>query len=266
LLTFRMWHLLRLLDFDIGFPEAFRVNLASIALGLMLPGLVGIDAIRATYFCMRTEDRKVDAFTSIMCDRIIGIYALILLASLAAGLGWLAGLESIHVGFVLVSTGTLAMVSIALTLLASKRLQEFPPLAFFFRRLPKLFQGIITAIQQFIGYKKNLLLLLLVSLISQSITVGSFVIVGLIIHDNLPMLAHFIINPIALFLNAVPLTPGGLGITESAFAYLYQTAQSDNGAIISLLGRINQYCVYIGLGLPALFLLKWKPNENQSQH
>ena len=88
------------------------------------------------------------------------------------------------------------------------------------------------------------------------ITIFGFVIMGILIQDTLPVLAHFIINPIALLLNGIPLTPGGLGITESAFAYLYQAADSQNGAVISLLGRLNQYLVYAIIGIPALFLVR----------
>lgn len=59
LLSLRMWRLLNLLDFDVSIREAIRVNLASMSLGLMLPGLVGVDAIRVTYFCLKSRDRKV---------------------------------------------------------------------------------------------------------------------------------------------------------------------------------------------------------------
>ena len=100
-------------------------------------------------------------------------------------------------------------------------------------------------------------LCLLITLVSHSITIVNFVIIGILINDNLPILAHFILNPIALFFNSVPVTPGGLGITESVFAYLYESANSNNGALISLLGRLNTYCVYIVIGLPAFFLVKF---------
>jgi len=99
---------------------------------------------------------------------------------------------------------------------------------------------------------------LMLSLISQMFTVLSFVFIGLVIQDQLPILLHFIINPLALLLNGIPITPGGLGITESAFAYLFQLAGSENGAVIALLGRLNQYLVYAIIGIPVLLTFKLK--------
>ena len=59
------------------------------------------------------------------------------------------------------------------------------------------------------------------------------------------MFDHAVLNPIAVTMNAVPVTPGGLGVTEGAFAYLAQAAGSDNGALIALISRMIQYAVFL---------------------
>jgi hypothetical protein len=256
LLSLRMWRLLNLLNFDISIKEAVRVNLSSMCLGLMLPGLVGVDAMRVAYFCLKTKDRKVDAFTCILTDRIIGIYALILLATIAAGIGILIDLKSVHSGFLIITGSILFIFTAALWLTSSKKILEESLFSIIYNRLPSLLHKIIGAIQKIAEHHWDVGLCLLITLISHSITIINFVIIGILVNDNLPILAHFILNPIALFFNSVPLTPGGLGITESVFAYLYESANSNNGALISLLGRLNQYCVYIVIGLPSFFLLK----------
>jgi uncharacterized protein (TIRG00374 family) len=218
--------------------------------------LIGVDAIRATYFCLKAKNRKIDAITCILTDRIIGIYALILLATIAAGIGLLIDHQSVHNGFVIVSGGTLLTVTLGVAIISSKNLLEKGLLSAIYNRLPAVLHDITQAIQKIISFRQDVGLCLFITLISQSITIINFVIIGSLINDNLPVLAHFIMDPIALFFNSVPITPGGLGITESAFAYLYESANSGNGAVISLLGRLNQYCVYIAIGLPAFFLLK----------
>lgn len=257
LLSIRMWRLLNLLELNVGLMEAIRVNLASMCLGLILPGLVGVDAIRATYFCLKTRERKVDAFTCILADRLIGIYALILLATIAALVGMAIGLESVDDVFLLISGGILLAFTLGLALTSNPRLLERGPLSIVYRHLPALLHQIVAAIQQIARFRRDIALCLVLTIVSHSFTIINFVIIGILINDNLPVLAHFILNPIALFFNSVPVTPGGLGITESVFAYLYESANSDNGALISLLGRLNSYCVYIVVGLPAFFLLKF---------
>ncbi len=266
LLSLRMWRLLNLLDIKVGIGEAVRVNLASMCLGLMLPGLVGVDAIRATYFCLQNRERKVEAFSCILADRIIGLYALILLATAAALLGMSIGLESVDEAFVITLVLALLGVSAVVALLMSRRLLASGPLAIIYRRLPLLLQAMVTALQTLGACRRDVFIWLGISVVSQTITIINFVIIGILIKDNLPVLAHFILNPLALFFNSVPITPGGLGITESVFAYLYQSANSNNGALISLLGRLNQYCVYILIGLPALFLLKFNFAETRANN
>lgn len=257
LLSLRMRRLLVLLEFEVSRGEAIRVNLASMCLGLMLPGLVGVDAIRATYFCLQNRDRKVDAFSCILADRIIGIYALLLLATIAAVIALVAGLDAVDHRFLMLLTVIITGVSLAIALMMSRRLLNKPPLAIVYNRLPALLRDMVTALQHLGSHRRDIVIWLGLSVVSQGITIINFVIIGILIHDNLPVLAHFILNPVALFFNSVPITPGGLGITESVFAYLYESANSANGALISLLGRLNQYCVYILIGLPALFLVKF---------
>ncbi len=257
LLSLRMWRLLVLLEFDVGKLEAIRVNLASMCLGLMLPGLVGVDAIRTTYFCLRNRDRKVDAFSCILADRIIGIYALLLLATIAAIIALVLGVEAVDKRFLFILAAVLLGVSLAVALMMSRRLLATPPLSIVYNRLPAMLRDMVTALQHLGSHRRHIVAWLALSVVSQGITIVNFVIIGILIRDNLPVLAHFILNPVALFFNSVPITPGGLGITESVFAYLYESANSANGALISLLGRLNQYCVYIVIGLPALFMLKF---------
>lgn len=257
LLSLRMWRLLVLLEFEVSKREAIRVNLASMCLGLMLPGLVGVDAIRATYFCLQNRDRKVDAFSCILADRIIGIYALLLLATMAAIIALAVGLEAVDRRFLIFLAIVLLGVSLGVALLMSRRLLVTAPLSIIYDRLPALLRDMVTALQHLGSHRRDIVIWLGISVISQGITIVNFVIIGILIRDNLPILAHFILNPVALFFNSVPITPGGLGITESVFAYLYESAYSNNGALISLLGRLNQYVVYIVIGLPALFMLKF---------
>ena len=51
----------------------------------------------------------------------------------------------------------------------------------------------------------------------------------------------FVATPIGLLVNAVPLSPGGLGIGENAFEILYRAIGGQNGAISFLLARVVLY-------------------------
>jgi uncharacterized membrane protein YbhN (UPF0104 family) len=68
--------------------------------------------------------------------------------------------------------------------------------------------------------------------------------------------AQFTLDPLAMGMNIIPLTPGGIGVTESAFAFLFQSVGSPNGAMIGLLGRLIQFSVFMFTGSIALIFLK----------
>jgi uncharacterized protein (TIRG00374 family) len=256
LISVRIWYLLRVLELDLLLPDAMRINLAALGMGMMLPGQMGVDAIRVTYFCIQRPDRKMRVVSAVLFDRILGVYALLLLATIATLCAFAIGVDVIHVNIATFLLLTLGMVSGTFLLFSSKVVRASRLFNAIYRRLPSIFKSIFEALELFINHKQAVFLCIGISIASQLCTILGFVIMGILIQDTLPVLAHFIINPIALLLNGIPLTPGGLGITESAFAYLYLAADSQNGAVISLLGRLNQYLVYAIIGIPALFLIR----------
>ena len=51
----------------------------------------------------------------------------------------------------------------------------------------------------------------------------------------------FVATPIGILVNAVPLSPGGLGIGENAFEILYKMIGGRNGGTSFLLARVFMY-------------------------
>jgi uncharacterized membrane protein YbhN (UPF0104 family) len=68
---------------------------------------------------------------------------------------------------------------------------------------------------------------------------------------DLTALHQYLLNPLAMTLNVVPITPGGVGVAESAFSYLYEAAGCAAGATVGIVGRIIQYAAYVMAGLPS---------------
>ena len=268
IVSVRIWYLLSLIDFKLTLLEVTKVNLSSMCLGLTLPGMVGTDAIRATYFCLRERDRKIDVFTAMVVDRLAGIFALLTISSVAVIVDRVSGLGVVKEIYMLPILAIFLSTTFVFIFLASGLFQSSRLFSSIYNILPNFVQLIASALRTYIASPKGVLVCLGLSMMSQAATITSFVVVGMILKDNLPTLAHYVINPMALCFNAIPLTPGGIGFTESAFAFLYSTAGSDNGAVISLLGRLNQSLVYVLVGVPALFFLDWtvlKKVEDESR-
>lgn len=258
LISIRLWLLLRLLGIELEWRETLRINLAAMCLGMVLPGLVGVDAIRLTWFCLMKSHSRTAVFAAVVLDRVAGIFALLVLSALGVGFALVTGFDRIPDGLLEWLLLPLGGAVLVLLLLGSQSLKQWRIMRWLQARLPARVGRIMASLQVVAKSYRILGGCLLLSLLSQMFTVLSFVFIGLVIQDQLPVLFHFIINPLALLLNGIPVTPGGLGITESAFAYLYQLAGSENGAVIALLGRLNQYLVYAIIGIPVLMTFKPK--------
>jgi uncharacterized membrane protein YbhN (UPF0104 family) len=73
---------------------------------------------------------------------------------------------------------------------------------------------------------------------------------------GLGFLEVFVATPIGLLVNAIPLSPGGLGIGENAFEILYRAIGGRNGATSFLLARFFLYApALIGLAYIARRLI-----------
>ena len=59
-------------------------------------------------------------------------------------------------------------------------------------------------------------------------------------------------------MNVIPLTPGGIGITEEAFSFLFQNMGFDSGATLGLLGRVIQYLTFTAGGSVALLTVRMR--------
>ncbi|WP_374690769.1 YbhN family protein [Accumulibacter sp.] len=264
LLAWRMQLLLRFSRFDVGVRPAVLITFVAYFFGTLLPGMVGADAIRAAYFCSRVAERRMDVVTTILFDRVIGLYSLLLLGSLALVGAWLGGIWREGFAFLMVAPLALALATGGALLFAC-----LPGSAIgdgLRRRLPWHLKTLVGGTRSLLRSPPLLAAAIGISLLSHLFMVCSFVVIAVLIADSLPVFLHFAISPLAVVLNSVPISPGGLGLTEGAFAYLFQVAGSSNGALIGLLGRIVQYAAFVVGGLISVLLLLWRDEAIESLH
>jgi len=79
------------------------------------------------------------------------------------------------------------------------------------------------------------------SMVIHLLAVGLIYICSVYASAGLDFLRVFVATPIGLLVNAIPLSPGGLGIGENAFELLYKTIGGRNGATSFLLARVFLY-------------------------
>jgi uncharacterized protein (TIRG00374 family) len=108
------------------------------------------------------------------------------------------------------------------------------------------FARLVAGLEQFGSRRRYLLMAFALAITTHTLLVGSFWCVS----RGLPIkgptfVQNATIVPLALVAGAMPLTPGGLGLTEAALARLYENIglQGSDGALVALTYRALTYAV-----------------------
>ncbi|WP_244629477.1 MULTISPECIES: lysylphosphatidylglycerol synthase transmembrane domain-containing protein [unclassified Brucella] len=219
----RWWILLYMSGHYFSLATALQLQLMGSFFSTYLPGAAGGDLIRGAYIlkAVRKNEGRTSAILSIVVDRIFALLGLILVGAAAAAYIFLSefhvdGLDiytnAISILIVISPIGMLSMVAGVLF---------FPKLSIF-NILPSRIRMYFIIISELsAAYTNHWILLLACMLIS--IVASAIVIIGIIfIATAFPFAPDYLITAIAgVFGNvfsAIPITPGGVGVGETAFS------------------------------------------------
>jgi uncharacterized protein (TIRG00374 family) len=248
------WHvLLRAQGLDVRLAKTTRILATSIFFANFLPGAAGGDLIRGVYIYKAAEGRRASALLSILIDRLIGfvVFVLLGLAAMLTRPGTSA------------SPYELAIIALSLSFIAAlvvlffyghrvaEGLQRL--LSGRSARLAQIVDDTGTALRQYATDPRSMGLALLLSVVIVGFAVGPIVLIA----EAMPFvgpsaLDYGIAGLYALIANSLPVTPGGLGIGEGAFASAClvlapQAARAAYGTIF-----LAFRCVFILSTLPGL--------------
>ena len=257
----RLCVLLRVQNIETPVRRVFSFTLIGALFGAVLPGLVAGDLVKAVYLCRYEPNKRSSVVAAVMADRAIGLFSLMLLGALAIGLAHLTNalLDSQKM-YALSFALLIAVMVIPVFLLFGGRLKLVKPVV---QRLPRKLDNLLSALILYDRRFSTIALVVLMSLISHGLIVMTFILISILFNDSLSVYMYLVINPLAMVMNVIPLTPGGIGLAESAFSYLYECYGSSNGGNIGLLGRFVQYFVFFSGGITA-FIFTRTSDENSS--
>ncbi|MFP5520341.1 MAG: lysylphosphatidylglycerol synthase transmembrane domain-containing protein [Bdellovibrionia bacterium] len=244
-----------------------RLTLIGLFFNFAMPGGVGGDVVKAWYFHKDFPDSRVVAVSSVMIDRILGLYAMILLAlsTMLFDLSYIFSIPVLKALFVVVSLVWLGF-SLALVILFWPRLRESRRFEKLFTLIPlgaklhKLYHSL-----HFYGSNKKLLVAgICLSLLSQFCAIGFLWLVANILNHN-PIEFHTIafVAPLGFITTALPISPAGIGVGQTAFYYLfnlYTNTTSSLGSVSITAFQIGQFCLALIGAL--LYVMKRQKNES----
>jgi uncharacterized membrane protein YbhN (UPF0104 family) len=245
-ITFMRWYLLvRTLHLKFRLTDAFRLGSLGYLLNFISAGSVGGDLFKAVFLARDQPGNRTEAIASVVMDRLVGFYALLVVASMAILIGTHSPLPAIDA----VCKSTLAVTAAGTLGIAVALLPGFMtgPFAEFLTGLPRIggiFNRLIAAVRMYRGQPWAMLGIFAMAITVHVLLCISLYLVSTGLGKNVPSLGeHFVIVPLSGVAGGLPFTPAGLGTYEFAMDVLFkqvpiQRTSDVPGVLVALAYRL----------------------------
>ena len=227
----RLCLLLRPRGYRITWWASTRLTLIGAFFNLCLPGAGGGDLVRIYYATLGNEGHRSEVATIMILDRVTGFFAMVTLPVLLAPLFPALVTGRVVVGALVAAAG-LAVVALAgffvLVILAGR----FRSGARLVSRVPggEHLRRVGAAVLAFKDCPGALVRAAALSLVIQAMTVGAVLLLAVASPASDFGWSAALLIPLGFVANALPLTPGGLGVGEAAFDALFSLGGLEGGA------------------------------------
>lgn len=248
---FRWYLLVRALDLPFALRDAFRLSLVGIFYNTFIPGSVSGDLVKAYFIAHAHPERKSRAVASVIADRAFGLFGLILFVAAVGSAAWALGDPRLDANadlqrIVKVTAGIAggsALGFLLLGLLPQRRVDRFAGRLKALGKVGGSFAEMWYAVIEYRKRMRTVALGLALSAASHVALVMAFHCASRLFPPENPsaelasLSEHAVVAPIGFIVQAVPISPGGVGVGEAAFAGLYKL--SDRPATRGIVARLS---------------------------
>lgn len=249
--------LLQASAFRVRFIETLPLTFIGLFFNFALPGGVGGDVVKGYYLLREAPGRRMDAAMTILLDRIIGMFSMLILSGLCVAVNWrfvmtkpeLVSLAAIIALF-------LIFFIFASFLIFTGHLDPFIHLA---QKIPvssvqKSIEKLHGGFKAFRSEPAVLFKCILVSWISHS---AALAFIGFVAHLTAPGIisfwALFFVVPLGLIVMTLPISVAGIGVGQAAFYFLFKIYTGHDTQVGP--NAITAFqLVQLGLGLIGAFI------------
>ena len=247
LTALRWFHLLQMVGIRGSMYRLYRSVLYGQLISRILPTSVGGDTARAGFLLARYPHKKYESVSATLMDRVVGIYSLVIIAVITLPFVTLFTTRERLIGFLslilfLVFSGLTLWGRLDSFYLWVMKLQFIPD--FIGKRLQKFWDTFLA----FRKDKTRLFAIVLFSLFTQIVLIGSQYLTFVAVGGDLPVLKLFLVTPIVNIITLLPISIGGLGLREAA---LVRFLDITNDTVLSY--TLIRYSYYIFL--PAILFV-----------
>jgi uncharacterized protein (TIRG00374 family) len=248
----RWWVLLGMAGCPTRWWDSVRLSFVGLFFNLVVPGVTGGDLVKAVAIAREHPGRGLAATLSIAVDRLLGLLLLLWIATAAVFLGGEHYAE-LRVPLAALSLGG----ALGLALYAHRPLRAWLRFESLLARLP-LGARIAQLDRALLEYARAPARMALCALLSignhLGVIAGVWVLGRAFGTSELGLLDYFAIVPVANMVSAIPIAPGGWGVGEAAYHFLFTQAGASAtlGVAVSASYRLCQMALQL---LGGLFLL-----------
>jgi uncharacterized protein (TIRG00374 family) len=254
-MAIRVSLLFRVQKLSLSFWNAMQLTLIGFLFSMVLPGTAGGEIAKFYYAGRENQGKRAEIAAALLFDRLIGLLSMLLLPLLLAPF-FSQLIRSVAAIKRILLTDALLAVSLLMGIIAVMSYEGLRNLISGWLRkwlsVQNLWNRVTQALISYRGERAALIYALLLSLIANF----AFIVVtalGLFATSPDSFSAKlFFMAPIGYFINALPLTPGGLGVGEAAFNALFALAGMTGGADTLLCVRL--WSAIVGLAGVAVYL------------
>ncbi|TDI80595.1 MAG: flippase-like domain-containing protein [Caldithrix sp.] len=215
------WHTLLLAkNINLSILRIIQVDFASTFLSLFVPSTISLDLFRA-YGLSKEVASKKQAASSIIVDRALSLFALIVVANVSVVLFYKT-IAVPEVAYISTSTlvGFVAVVLIIDSRFVIRFLSRYEATIKKYKILQKLGE-LRESINEYKLHKSKLVKVFLLSVAMQTLRIVVYYLASLAVNANIPFQYFMIFTPIVMFLVMLPISLAGIGLRESSFVYFF---------------------------------------------
>lgn len=245
--TSERWrYLLSIQGIHLSVLQAQKLTFVGFLFSVSLPGSVSGDIIKA-YYIAKGRDQKAILITSVIFDRLIGMYSMFFLAAFTISLVYLGEFISGSAGvwstpyFKAIGIFTILLfifVTAVCVLFMTVSIEKIPVLMRIINKLPlhDTFLNVYRAVHSYGRKPLSVIFALLISALAQLPGyIGIWFMAAILGVKVFTFIDFMIILPLCYLFNSIPIAPAGLGIGEVGFGKIFQMFGSNEGAEVAFL-------------------------------
>jgi hypothetical protein len=253
----RWYGLVRALDLPFSVRNAVRLGLVGTFYNTFLPGAIGGDFVKAYFIAKGHPVRKAAAVATVVADRLLGLFGLLVFGGVIGGVMWAAGDRNITANtklqtiivicFALVAVGVVGFVAIGF--LSHRTADRFAARLHRLRKVGPTLAELWFTVRQYRARPTAILVGVGLSAVAHTLMLFAFHFAVRVFPPLTPEFAmnepligtlpeHIVIGPIGFIVQALIPLPGGLGASELTFGGLYELIRPGGGKVVGLTGRL----------------------------